>query len=370
MSARSVSAAMRASFSAALMFLIFALAIAGSAAWRSSGRVRRARRRVSGARLRRPAGVVPDGERVGLGHVGRHRAAQDLVPATEAHQRVERQHRIVLQDRGAAVARTWSAGRRPGRVGGLDGEARLPGHRRCRVEKMVVVGDVADAVRALCIDGGEIAPVRFDRLLVGEDGVGVAASPQVDVRRHVREVARAGTRSRSRSALGSPSRDASRTLQVDPVVMRAGMVRNQRHRAGELGDDLRRPGLCRAVGLPPVVGMQVQHRFGGEGRDFAVLREALRQRGHRPGVARLVDAAGGRMADRQRPDQTALRRRRPGGVRARLLECGAHALGSGGPMSLDVGSCDQASAHQQVAQRGSMAVAAANERAASAGLNP
>ena len=200
--------------------------------------------------------------------------------------------------------------------------------------------DVADAVGALRVDGLQVAPVGLDRLPVGEDRVLVTADAQVDVRRHVHEVA--GARHAVAQEVGARlavARPGRRLLEVNPVVMRAGVIGNERQRAGQLRDDRRRPRLRLAVGLPPVVRVQVEDRLGGEHRDFPVLRQAPGQRFHRPGVAFLVEVAAGRMADRQRGDQALLRGRRLGGVGPRLLQRRAHALaGSGVHVAVDVGS--------------------------------
>ncbi len=234
------------------------------------------------------------------------------------------------------------------------------------------MSDVADAVGALRIDGGEIASIGLDRALIGEDRVVVAPRAQVDVRRHVQQVPRAGDPvAQQVGARQAPCRVPRRLLQVDPVVVRAGVVGREFDGPLQQRLDLAGPWLRRAVRVPPIVGMQVEQRLGGEQGDVAVARVPRRERAHLVRVARLVDRAAGGW----RRASAAISACCAGDARARwrcasrsaLATCGADP----GAMSLlIVGPCTQASAHQHVAHDGSSRVAASNERAASAGLKP
>ncbi len=85
----------------------------------------------------------------------------------------------------------------------------------------------------------------------------------------------------------------------------AGMIRREREGARELRSDLRRPRPRRAVGAPPVIGVQVHQRFGGERRDVGIPRIGACERAHALGVRVLVDCAGSRVPYRQCLDERA-----------------------------------------------------------------
>ncbi len=313
-----------------LRFLTLKSASAGSAASRSSRSSSRcAASSLAGAGQRRASGVVPDRQRVGLGRIGRQRATQQRVPLAEAHEREVRQHRVLLHDRRARVASGGPAGRGPGGLGGLQRQSLPAGHRRRGPQEVVVVGHVADPVRTLCIDLRQITPIGFDGALVRTDRVVEAADPQVDVRRHVQQMAGTGDGVVQEHGAGQgASRMGRGFLQVDPVMVCARVAAIECHRPLEQVFDLGRPGACRAVRLPPVVGVQVQKCLGGEHRDVGVARVAARHCAHALRVGRLVDRAAARVAQRQRIDQRALHRRGAPLMPPRLAK---------GPLDLDRG---------------------------------
>ena len=296
---------------------------------------RRLQRLQGGARLARPAGagpgraarVMPHRQQIGRVAVRRPGLRQDLLPAAEAHQRVQRQHGIVLQHAAAQVAGARPAGRRPGRLRGRDGGLRAPLHRRRRPQEMVVVGHVAHAVGALGVHLRQVAFVGLDRALVGRRGLGITAGAHVDVRRHVQQVARARHQRAQPLGLRHGALGRGREFeQVHPVVIGAGVVGGQRQGPRQQRHDLARPGQGLAIGLPPVVGMQVEQALGREHGHVGVARVLRRQGAQAREIALLVDfvRARTRVAHGQGRDQVAKARRCLACKRLRLLQRGGH----------------------------------------------
>ena len=119
-----------------------------------------------------------------------------------------------------------------------------------------------------------------------------------------------GTAPRRKSALRCGALRVRRGfLQVDPVVVRSRQARIDGQRTFEQAGDLGCPWPGRAVRRPPVVGVQVEQCLGRQQRHQRVARVALRQRAHALRVGGLVGDARLRVAQRQRLDQRAPRRR-------------------------------------------------------------
>jgi len=112
---------------------------------------------------------------------------------------------------------------------------------------------------------------------------------------------------------------------VDPVVEGAGVLGHEGERARELGANRGRPRSRTAVLLPPVVGMQVQQRLGGEQRHAGMTRVAAREGTHALRVGVFVEDAIARVAQGQRIDQRTLHRRGAVRMPARLAKRPVHA---------------------------------------------
>ncbi len=188
---------------------------------------------------------------------------------------------------------------------------------------MDVVRDVVRRVGRVGVHRGEIRAVRLDRRRVRKHRVVVPADTQVDVRRHVDEVADAGGQRADPVGRGQClRRRRGGFVEVDAVVMGARMVRRDPRGAVEQRDDLRRPRLRRATGLPVVVRVRVHDGFGRQHRDVGVVGIARGELAHRVGVVarelvgirlRIIAVAPG-----ERLDQRPLARCRVGRVGARL----------------------------------------------------
>jgi hypothetical protein len=156
-----------------------------------------------------------------------------------------------------------------------------------------------------------------------QDGVVIAAETQVDVRRHVHEMS--DGRRQGTDAVGGGKRLGGcrrRLVQVDSVVMRAGMVWREPRRAVQQRHHFGRPGLRRPVGPPVVVRVRVHDRFGGQHGDVGIVRIARREPAHgvRVVLRQLVDVRFRivAVAARERLDQRALARSKVRRIGARL----------------------------------------------------
>jgi hypothetical protein len=118
-------------------------------------------------------------------------------------------------------------------------------------------------------------------------------------------------------------------MQVHPVVVRAGMARREfsARESSAMISAVHGSGL--PSGCPPVVGVQVEHRLGGQQRDVGVARVTAGQCAQAGRVGFFVDGIGaaGGVAQRQRIDEIAKARRRRGPLRPRLAQRGVDALG-------------------------------------------
>ena len=175
----------------------------------------------------------------------------------------------------------------------------------------------------------DIGFVDRHRRLVGRQRRLVVADAEVDVERHVHEMARA--RHGGGEPLGVRQRPFRRRRgfhHVDVVVDRARMVRTAGQHRLERGEDL--GGLALGLGaarLPVVPGREIHQRLGVEDLDVVVLRKARRGRAHGGGVSGVergpLGLRIGRVALRDRLDQRLLARARRPRVLLRL-EHGRH----------------------------------------------
>ena len=186
-------------------------------------------------------------------------------------------------------------------------------HRRRRDEEVDVVRVVADLIRHVV---GTASPAKYaSSALIASwfatDASSIAAGPQVDVRRHVHDMA--GARHERGELVGvrfGAARIGRRFDGVDVEMDRAGVIglaasaptRAREHVAGELA----RP----AVDVPVVPRRGIHQRLREQRRRVEIVREALRQLAHRLGVGRVERRAlgiriGG-VALRQRLDVGAL----------------------------------------------------------------
>ena len=198
--------------------------------------------------------------------------------------------------------------------------------------------DVADPVRALRVHLRLVGAVGGDRRLVRPRRVGVAAGAHVDVGRHVQQVAGAGHERAQAVRAGERAPGLARALHhVDPVVVGARMVRRELQRAREQVGRCAGPRLRRAVGVPPVVRVEVEFGLGGEHQDLGVARKLPRELAHLRRVGLLVDGRGVGVARRKRRDQRLMARRRAGGQRPCPGEGRRHAgAGRGVHVGVDV----------------------------------
>ena len=142
---------------------------------------------------------------------------------------------------------------------------------------------------------GSVGLVGGDRALVGAHRVVVAPDPDVDVRRHVDEVAGRAVGQLRQLVGGGNAELGPRLLdRVDEEVGGADVIGIALEHARERVDELLRARLGLAVRRPVVPGHGVHHRFGEQRGGVVVVREAQRDAAHRGGVS-LVErrAIGG-----------------------------------------------------------------------------
>ena len=181
-----------------------------------------ARARIGGAPR-----VMPDRLRIRLGDIGRQGFLEDLAPAAEADERIQREHVVMLENPGAAVPRARTAGRRIRGAGGGDRFGAAAFHRRRGPEEVLVVRDVADAVGALRIDLLQVTLVGSDRCLVGRYRVCYSgpracgrapACAEGDPSRAPRSAAVSRSPDRPRDATTIPSGESSSGWHPDGVA--------------------------------------------------------------------------------------------------------------------------------------------------------
>ena len=161
---------------------------------------------------------------------------------------------------------------------------------------MNVVRIVGVGVDALRLHLREIGLVGGRRHLVGLQRVEVAPDAEVDVRRHVDQVAGRKVLGRQPVGVGLRTLRLVRRLDgVDVEMDRADMVGVRLQHALQRGDQVGRPPGRRLAAIRPVVpGRQVHQRLGVERGDVEIVRKALRDLLHRVGIGDVErDAVGG-----------------------------------------------------------------------------
>ena len=147
---------------------------------------------------------------------------------------------------------------------GLHGHLALPVEHRRVGQEVVVVGAV-QGEEALAAALGQQQLVRLDGALVGLDGLVVVAQADVDVRRHVHQVA--GIRDHVAQAVGrgpGPLGLGRGLHGVDVEVVGRRVARGAGQHVLQHGDDLVGSGLHHPVGGPQVPGPQVHQGLGEE----------------------------------------------------------------------------------------------------------
>ncbi len=255
-----------------------------------------------------------------LGVVG---SGEHFVPQTEAHAHLERHNHVAVGDHRVLD------GPRLGHVGYqlVDDAERLAAlavHHRGVREHVIVVRHV-EPVEAGIGRVHSIDAIGHQRRGVGIDCLLPAAAPNVDVRRHMNEMADAGLQVAQRVGGAVGAAGSRRCLDgVDVEMAGEGMSRIHFHDPLQRRDDLLGAGLRRAIRLPEIPRAQVHHRLGEESADVGVVRMGLPHSPHRVGVRGVEVRAILRLridvARRQRLDQRALDRACLVDARVRLLQ--------------------------------------------------
>ena len=251
----------------------------------------------------RPLCVVP--HRLLEGLAGRWRwRVERLLPAAEPDPGEQRRRQVVLQEREAAGHLNGHLGGQF--VGALDREFRPSTEGGGGPQEVDVVGVVGDRVEPLGVALRDVVEIGGDRALVGRDGVVVAADADVDVSRHVDQVAGGGHELAEgvRARLGEVR--FPRFHQVDVVVVRARVVGMRRDHLFE--EFLRLQGArLRLAAAPVVPGHRVHDRRGVQGGRLRIVGELLGylRDGVDPGCveSRPVGVLVGGVAARQSADQ-------------------------------------------------------------------
>ena len=236
------------------------------------------------------------------------RGCEDVRPLTEAHEheqflRRERfEHGHLVRHRIRELRRAYGACPCFGQV------ARE--HRRRRFE-LEVVSVVAHRVKRLRALRTEIRLIHRRRGGVGPRRAPVLAGADVDVRRHVHEVA--GSRHERLEAgcrRGRTLRCARGLHRVDVIMVRPRVRGLLREYALDLRGDRWRPRFGRAVGRVKAPWMKIHQAFGVERADVGVIGKPPGQHAHRVGIRRfahrLVSGGSGHVPSAERRHESLL----------------------------------------------------------------
>ena len=228
--------------------------------------------------MRETARRVPHRARVGQ-IVGRRRLGEHLIPEAEAHLREQRREVHVLHHAAhRRIAHHVRVHLRADIVGGLQRVGAPAFEGRGRDEEVDVVRVVAGLIHHVARHriAGEVRLVGLDGVDVGHRRVVVSTGPQIDVSRHVHDVA--GARHERRQLVGvllGAARVGRRFDGVNVQMNRAGMVVLAREHRLERRDHLVRE---LAAGCRPAPSSSTATY------PSATARTAWRRRG-RPGTA-------------------------------------------------------------------------------------